>query len=273
MAPPAQRAGTAAQPFALRAQHATAGPASRLVATTVPVATLDRATIDDAFALFEGLYEGVERARFERDLAEKQRIILLRDIATHTLRGFSTVLIQEEPEGTVIFSGDTVIDRAYWGQKQLQFAFAKVLLSIKLQSPRRALYWFLISKGYRTYLLLANSFPHAIPRRDRPDDPRLGSLLDTLAAGRYGAQYDRRTRIIRLTTAHDRVRDGAAPVTERHLQNPHVRFFVERNPEHQAGDELACLAHVRLQDILRGVTRVGLAQFRAMLRLPPVPQR
>ena len=250
---------------ALTARESAAGAVTRrrsLVASTVAVSSLDHRTIHEAYALFERAYEGADRARFLSDLAEKQLVILLRDRDSGILRGFSTVLLQELPgkrPTVVVFSGDTVIDREYWGQKQLQIAFATLLVRLKLQSPRRRVYWFLISKGYRTYLLLANAFTRAVPRYDKPDDAELLVHLDALASARYGNQYDRASGVIRYDTAHERVREGLAPITTRHLRNPHVQFFIERNPGHVDGDELACLADVRLRDLARIGGRIALA--------------
>jgi len=45
-------------------------------------------------------------------------------------------------------------------------AFAKHLLLAKIRTPGRRVYWFLISKGYKTYLLLARTFLGFLPRRD-----------------------------------------------------------------------------------------------------------
>ena len=241
-------------------------PKKRLVATTVSVVALGPVVREAAFALFEETYAGADRAPFLRDLAEKQLIILLRDRETRELKGFSTVLIQSLPGGaTVIFSGDTVIHRDYWGQKQLQLAFVRILLSHKLWS-RRPLYWFLISKGYRTYMLLANAFPRAVPRYDKPDDAGLRATLDSLAAERFGSQYHRASGVVRYASAHERVRDGIASITARQLENPHVRFFVERNPRHADGEELACLASVRLRDIAKTGARIALALARGALQ-------
>jgi hypothetical protein len=234
----------------------------KLVASTVAVETLGSEVRDTAFALFQETYAGANRERFEKDLAEKQLMILLHDRDTKALKGFSTVLVQELPgkrHGIVIFSGDTVIHRDYWGQKQLQIAFSRILISHKTRSPRRDVYWFLLSKGYRTYLLLANAFPRAVPRHDTADDPYLRATLDELAASRFGAQYRRELGVVRYATAHEHVRAGLAPITTRHLENPHVQFFVERNPGHENGDELACLAEVRWRDLLRIAARIAAA--------------
>lgn len=240
----------------------------RLTASNIPVSRMTRALTDDAFALFQDAYTGADRARFERDLNDKQTIILLRDRATGQLRGFSTVRIervQAPRRATVVFSGDTVIHRDYWGQKQLQVAFARLLLAQKLRAPHRPLYWFLISKGYRTYMLLANAFPRAVPRHDRPHDPVLRASLDALARERFGAQYDPATSIVRLAGQHEHVREGLAPILARHLANPHVCFFVARNPNHASGDELACLADVRLVDMARIGARLACALARLAL--------
>ncbi|HEX8362634.1 MAG TPA: hypothetical protein VF613_21110 [Longimicrobium sp.] len=239
---------------------------TRLVASTVRASELDAATRDAAFALFDALYEGGDRGRFERDLAEKHRVILLRERGTGVLRGFSTLHLRtlDDLPGrpTVVFSGDTVVDRACWGQKQLQAEWVRVMLRLKLRRPHRPLYWFLISKGYRTYLLLANAFPRAVPRHDRADLPRLREALDRVAAERFGDEYDPATSRIVYRTPHERVRDGVAPIDDALLRNRHVSYFVERNPGHARGEELACLAEVRLGDLLRVVGRVMWARRR-----------
>jgi hypothetical protein len=252
LAPPvAERSAALARP----------APPPRLRAYVVEPQMLDAGTRDAAFALFRAHYEGADQQRFERDLGEKQRVILLRERGTGALRGFSTVLYRDVRVGarmaTMVFSGDTVIDRSCWGQKRLQSAFAGLLFRLKLRHPSRPLYWFLISKGWRTYLLMANHFPRAVPRWELPEPPVLRAALDVLAAERFGAEYDAAAGIVRYATPHERVRDGVAPVDAALMANPHVRFFVQRNPGHVEGDELACLAQVRLRDLAR--TAVGIA--------------
>jgi hypothetical protein len=239
-----------------------------LAARTVSVASLDAATRNAAFALFSLTYENAVRERFERDFDEKQRVILLYDRDSGALKGFSTVLIREiqSPRGpaTLVFSGDTVIDRQYWGQKRLQTAFLRLLVTLKLRTPGRPVYWFLLSKGYRTYLLLANAFPHSVPRADGFDDGVLRDILDEVATERFGGEYDALNSLVRYATAHEHVREGIAPVTPDALANPKVRFFVARNPEHAAGVELACLADVRLRDLARTAVRLGCARARRL---------
>jgi hypothetical protein len=237
----------------------TSVPCGRLTSRTIPIDTVDAATRTQAFDLFEQAYDGADRERFARDFSEKQLVILLHDRRSGALKGFSTIQVRPlrvgNDQATLVFSGDTVVDRAYWGQKQLQLAFARVLAVQKLRAPRRAVYWFLVSKGWRTYLLLANAFPHAVPRFDRADDVALRAILECVARDRFSGQYDGRTGVVRYATAHERVRTGVAPLTPTLLANPHIRFFAAKNPGHESGDELACLAEVRLMDLARSSAR------------------
>lgn len=240
----------------------------RLRGRIVPVTTLDEKTRRNAFDLFRTAYESADWHRFQKDLADKQRIIVMRDAQTRELKGFSTVHIGEvetdRGKGTVVFSGDTVIAKACWGQKELQKQFSLLVLRLQLANPLRPLFWFLISKGYKTYLMMMSTCPHSIPRHDRQDDPRLRRLLDALASARFGNRYDAAHGLVR-SNGHERVRAGLAPVDGSLLENPHVRFFVERNPDHALGDELACLAQVRIQDSASTALRVARARLRRRL--------
>ena len=231
----------------------------RLVARIAPVRSLDRSIIDAAFGLFESLYLGVDRQRFERDLFDKHLIILLFDDTDDVLRGFSTVHVDDVMHrgrrARVVYSGDTVIHPAYWGQKRLQRAFSTILVRERLRHPTRPLFWFLISKGYKTYLLLVHHFPRSFPRVDRPADPDLRAALHTVARNRFGDAYNPLTGVISYPTARERVRDQVAPIDRPLMSNPHVAFFATRNPGYQGGDELACLAQVRLVDPVAAFVR------------------
>ena len=235
---------------------ATRNPDPTLRAAVVAVTAVDARTRLDAWELFEAAYADADRERFEDDFSAKHRVILLR-AADGSLQGFSTVHLAalDRGRGTLVFSGDTVIAPAYRGTKVLQRAFAALLAGEKLRRPTRPLYWFLISKGFKTYVMLAHAFPQAVPRRDRPGDGDLQRVLDEVARARFGGAYDPVRGVIRHRVAHEAVRDGRCAIDERARRDPDVAFFLQRNPGHADGDELACLARVRLRDVLREVAR------------------
>ncbi len=255
MRPPVSGAARHADPERVDPPQSSLRPQGRLVAHTASVRTLDRATVDAAYRLFDSLYLGADRTRFEDDLAGKQLIILLRDRVDESLRGFSTVHVGEVAYGRrrarLVYSGDTAIHPAYWGQKCLQRAFAMVLLREKLRYPARPLVWFLISKGYKTYLLLIHHFPKSLPRVDRGAQPRLQQTLQQVACDRFGDAFNAITGVISYETPRERVRHDVAPIHRPLLNDPHIAFFAARNPRYEQGDELACLALVRPVDPVR----------------------
>lgn len=231
-------------------------------ATTVAVSRLTPAERRAAWELFDAHYADADRARFERDLDDKQQIVLLH--AGDRLVGFSTIRVDRLPfEGRCvvsIFSGDTVIEAAHRGSRALQWAFFRCLLTTKLRHPRSLVVWFLLSKGYKTYLLLARNFPTCWPRRDTPTPGWAHRLICALAARRYAEALDRDALILRFPGDHERLRDHVAPLHD--LTDPDIRFFAERNPGHADGDELCCLGVVDRRlllafplKVLRGTAR------------------
>ena len=54
--------------------------------------------------------------------------------------------------------------------------------------------------------------------------------------------YDAQAGVIRAGPWQYRLREGLADVTQERLRDAHVRFFHARNPGHERGDELCCLA-------------------------------
>ena len=130
----------------------------------------------------------------------------------------------------------------HWGQQVLTRTWGRLALALIDSRPGEELYWFLISKGYKTYRFLPVFFHEFYPRYDHHDPPWVRSAVDALASSRYPHNYDPEAGVIRAGTDQYRLREEVAPVTAERLHDPHVRFFQSRNPGHKQGDELCCLA-------------------------------
>jgi hypothetical protein len=206
----------------------------------------------EMFALYSSYFDAASEAAFLDDLAEKDYVIVLRDAAGR-IRGFSTgKVIDLAPSGfpaRAVFSGDTIIHHENWGEQTLPLAFAEYTGGIKAQRPDQPLYWFLITKGYRTYRYLALFFHEYFPRWDRPAPPEIQRLLDTLASARFGAAYCPGTGLIHYPSSRGHLRGPWADVREAMRRKPEVRFFLERNPGYIHGDELACLAELSATNV------------------------
>jgi hypothetical protein len=178
---------------------------------------------DAMFALLDEYFLGVTRAQFEFDLAEKNWVILLEDAGR--VRGFSTLLVQ----AGVVYSGDTIVHREAWGSSALARTWLEAVRELRPE------YWLLITSGFRTYRFLPVFWKEFWPRFDAPQRP---ALLETLARERFGSRYD--NGIVRFASPQV-LRNGLKEIPPSRLDDPHVKFFAERNRGHAQGDELVCL--------------------------------
>ncbi|MBT8338716.1 MAG: hypothetical protein KJP07_01765 [Desulfatitalea sp.] len=90
------------------------------------ISIIDRKEMYELMALY---YDNVTAANFYKDLSEKRWVLMMRD-KCNRIMGFSTMkLIDLEITGKikkVIFSGDTIIHKDYWGQ--VEFLMGAALL-------------------------------------------------------------------------------------------------------------------------------------------------
>jgi hypothetical protein len=229
----------------------------KLKGTLVPVPALGPAQRETMFRLLERYYENVTRADFLADLAEKPWVIVLSDPRSGELCGFSTQMLMRAVVGgadvSALFSGDTIVAQEHWGDIALARTWGRLALSLidrheseesetRPGSPCHGLYWFLISKGYKTYRFLPLFFHEFFPRCDVPTPGWACRLIDGLGSRKYPQAYDPARGVIRAGPRKDRLRPGIADPTPQRLRDPHVRYFVERNPGYVRGEELCCLA-------------------------------
>jgi hypothetical protein len=219
----------------------------RLVSQTLARADLDPKTIREMFGVFCENFEQSTLELFERDLSAKNWVILIRDTDNDLIQGFSTLdLYETDYQGgriSVVYSGDTIIRHEYWGTPELPRSWIKTVLekSARMAQP---LYWLLISSGYKTYRFLTVFYKEFYPRHDSPTPPELQALIDHLASQRFGTDYHPETGVVRFRRGATPLRRGVAEVTEERLRDPHVAFYIRRNPHHDRGDELVCLTQI-----------------------------
>jgi len=179
------------------------------------------------------------------------------------VQGFSTLMrisatLDEEPI-VAFFSGDTIIDRSYWGETILSRIWAQVVFgevdALERASPGTRAFWFLICSGYKTWRFLPLFFRRFYPTADEPTPPTHQRILDTLGARKFGDQYVAGSGIVRFHTATP-LRRGVADLTDERLRDPHVAFFARANPGHADGDELACLAELSRTNLTRAGLRM-----------------
>lgn len=226
----------------------------------VPAASITQQQRAAMFRLMDQHYENMTWDGFVADLAEKHWVIMLRDPQTEALCGFSTqMLIDVEVEGRPIralFSGDTIVAREHWGDTALSHIWGRLALTLIDTLGTGELYWFLISKGYKTYRFLPLFFHEFFPRVEQATPQWARRAINALAGYKYADAYDPLTGVVRASADKDRLRPGVAELTDERMRDPHIRFFAERNPGHAHGDELCCLAPLTRSNFTRAAYRV-----------------
>ena len=240
---------------------------NRLTARVLRATDCDDALIDRLFALYQLYYDPTDRAVFERDFRAKTWVIVLSDPQGRDV-GFSTIAERVDVVGArrirSLFSGDTIIEQAFWGEQTLPYRWIELAGAIKAQEPDAPVYWFLISKGHRTYRYMPGftyaHFPHA--GGETPEE--IAEIMRVLGQGTFGDAYDQQAGIVRAGHMPTRLR-AAFDGMDGTGRNRHAAFFAAANPGYAQGDELLCLCELSA-DNLRPRAR---AQFLKGLKRAP----
>jgi hypothetical protein len=230
--------------------------------TIVPREELTQAQIDEMFKLLAHHFDGVTRAQFTRDLAEKNWVVLIRRDAR--LVGFSTMLVYEsafddEPV-SIVYSGDTIVASEGWGSTALARGWITAVNDLRERYPNGKYYWLLLTSGFRTYRFLPVFWREFFPRHDSPTPAGLQRLRDQLATQRFGEQYNAHSGIVRFRHPQ-RLSGELKIIPAERIADPHVAFFVTHNPGHSQGDELVCLTELCPENLTAAGRRMTAPQL------------
>jgi hypothetical protein len=224
------------------------------------LAEADRLTM---FQLYQRYYEATSLELFLDDLASKSHIVELH--AEGALCGFSTLSIMDfELEGIAaraIFSGDTIIDQAYWGEQALVQSFCRFAGELSAWSNGRRLFWLLISKGYRTYRYLSTFAREYYPNHAGVTPESMRLRMEHLARLKFGDEFDVGSGLVRFPQSRGQLRPAWAQIREPLLEHPAVRFFLMRNPRYWAGEELVCFTELAPENLRSFARRAFLEGF------------
>lgn len=221
---------------------------------------IDREQIDTdrlkaMYSIYEQYYENTKFSIFADDFKNKSGAIVIFNSKTDEIVGFSTVAVQHfylnGKDYTVLFSGDTVIMKEFWGARTLQSTMLKLMIKLRIRYPFNELYWLLISKGYKTYLLLANNY-YAYYPNVMGDNEHLSTVIEHYCENFFGEYYDREVGLLNFGDDYQPLKGEIAPITEEmKVKNPKINFFEEKNPTWTIGTELPCIGRLGWKDLAR----------------------
>ena len=226
--------------------------ANALTSRIVPVNAVCSSDREEMWNLYRRFYAGTQRELFERDLGQKDSLLLLHD-AQLRIQGFSTIAVgitdlDGEPI-RFVFSGDTIVDRAHWGSQALAFTWLRYVGELKREHPELPLFWFLIVKGHRTFRYLPAFAREFYPHWERGTPARMAALMSKLARERFGAAFDDVNGVVRYPESHGHLAEPFAEANEREAEREDVSFFLRRNSGYRQGDELVCLCELTAENL------------------------
>ncbi|HTI71270.1 MAG TPA: hypothetical protein VMF06_14970 [Candidatus Limnocylindria bacterium] len=224
--------------------------ASEIGFEIVPRAALSLTHREAMYHLLDGHFDGVTPGQFAADLAEKDIVLLLN--RKDRLVGFSTLLSYSTPfEGEsiqVIYSGDTLVAPDAWGSTALPRAWLAGVEALRTTLPPGRCFWMLLTSGFRTYRFLPVFWREFHPCFDSVPSPGILRLTERLASEQFGAQFDQRAGIVRFVRPQ-RLRLGLEKIPPGREKDPHIAYFLARNPGHPEGDELVCLTELSPENL------------------------
>ncbi len=221
-----------------------------LRADTIRAKKVSRLELERMYELFSEYYQNHTFESFQHDLFEKNHVILLKDKKTDKLQGFSTLLrVPLHMNGKKVigvYSGDTVVNKDYWGSPALGIEFLKYLWKLKVKRLGTPVYWFLISKGYKTYLLMAKNFKTFYPRYESKTPENFKLLMDEFYGHKFPDSYHIESGLIIHHGTSCALREKVSDITSDLIAEPRIAFFQNKNPDWGKGDELTCIAEMTL---------------------------
>ena len=227
----------------------------------VSVTNIGEKMKQELFNLMNKYYEGMHRKYFFNDLDEKDSVILVKD-DNNIICGFTTIMeidtIVNGKKIWAIYSGDTIIEKSKWGSWAMFKGFGEVIKRF-LDKRKTNTYWFLVSKGVKTYLLLPLFFKEFYPAYNRAPPKIILQIMHSLGRKKFGTHFYKEKGIIHYEPPRDRIRDNISDIPFSKWKEPHIKFFLERNPEYKIGDELVCLASIKLGNFTKeGIKMLGI---------------
>lgn len=228
---------------------------ARLTFKTHQVPSLLPQQKERMFELMSANYCSMKQEVFYRDLMNKQIVGLIFD-EDNKIQGFTTFAINPKGTGTetyyILFSGDTIISPDHWGSLIMIKGWCTAVGEIIATDRKKVWYWYLMSKGHRTYMYLPLFFYSFYPAADNKEhDQALKPIIDRVSSIMYPENWKPEEGVIKFDSDAGALSPELVQGTYDRKKNAHVAFFLERNPGFHKGDELVCMAILHPDNLKR----------------------
>lgn len=231
-----------------------------------PIEAVTVSNIKQMYDLYASYYDNTSLDIFLSDLSKKSGVILVSRKSDGKIVGFSTQtffdLTVDGKRVRGIFSGDTIIEPTYWGNNALVTTFYRRVVIERIKRPFTPFYWFLISKGYKTYLLLSNNFYNYYPNVNGKDE-KYRRITEAYCQQLFPEYFDKEKMLLDFGQDYVRLKGDVAEITpEMRAANEHIAFFEKVNPTWRRGTEVPCIGSVDYGSVLRSMVDIPWKWFK-----------
>ena len=159
-------------------------------------------------------------------------VLMCRDRMDGTLRGAMLLGIERKGDYTLLKLGVTTFKNYYRGGPLIKIILASLVLSELFKHPLTPIYVLGIIYSPKAYIFgLSTKEYHPVYNRETPEQFKkiFAEFAEVYVNSKPDkAKYNPETFVIEQDCSH--VMENLAVLSEHELQNPHIKFFVERNP-------------------------------------------
>lgn len=230
---------------------------------------LDDISIQELFTFGSGMLESsITVEQFRKVLLSYKFVIICRERMDGSLRGMclldKTTASHNGQDYVVIKLGLALFKSYYQGGPLLYYILLYHVVKQRLLHPFTPLYIMGKLFSYKSYLSMVRSIGEVYPRYDSPTPSFETDLINKFAKQVImpHEDYSRTTFVLKRELSH--LKSHIADVTEKDLANPHINYFVQRNPDWAKGHCMFFIAKPTWRDMLailwKAITRARRAR-------------
>jgi len=224
-------------------------PAIALRFAYAPVSSMSATDRDALWTVYASFFD-TDRAAFDLAVGRADEVLRYHDPAGGRLCGMGLLsAYSERHQGRafrVLWTSAVCLEPAYRGLNAIHRAGLFRLALERIRHPFSNVYWCFDTFSYKSYLLLPRNLAEYWPRRDQPTPAWESGVLEVLARRHGREAWNPTSGIIRAQGR--RLRPGVADVPP-HDADPDIRYFLDRNPGHAAGERLPCLCPLNARNV------------------------
>lgn len=169
----------------------------------VSAVTVNQRIVKRLFSLMEIHYDKMTFEQFQKDLLGKDFVGLIKD-KQQVVQGFTTFVVNPKGTGTkeysIVFSGDTIIAKEHWGSQIMMQGWCNTIGRLMSTNPDKKWYWYLLSKGHRTYMYLPLFFRHYYPALEPLEYyEELAKVANAVSSKLYGSDWKPKEGVLRFS--------------------------------------------------------------------------